>query len=121
MMKELTCIICPKGCRLQVTELEGQYHIEGAGCKRGETFAIEELTAPKRTIQTTVQTTFEEYPRLPVKTEGPIPKEKIREVMDVCHHVLIKCKVEVGEIVVENICQTGINLVATSDLYLRIQ
>ena len=37
MQKQLTCIVCPKGCQLTVT-LEGKevVSVEGQTCKRGE-------------------------------------------------------------------------------------
>lgn len=118
-MKEFTCIVCPKGCQLKVVDQEKRL-IEGASCQRGIDFAIKELVQPMRTLQTTVQTCFDVMPRLPVKTDGLIPLENISQVMDVCHQCLVECKVVVGQIIIEDICDTGVNIVATSDLFLRL-
>ncbi|WP_242985370.1 DUF1667 domain-containing protein [Vallitalea okinawensis] len=115
----MTCIVCPKGCRIKAKQEGDELIIEGHACRRGYDYAVQELTCPKRHIQTTVQTIFSEHPRLSVKTDCPINFEKIREVMDACHHVLIKYKVRTGDIIIENVCNSGANIVATTDLYLR--
>lgn len=119
-MKELTCILCPKGCRIQVEVTNNDYTIKGNGCKRGVTYAKQECEDPRRSIQTTVETIFNEFPRLSVKTDRPVAKVKIREIMDVCHHVLVEYEVETGAIIVDNICDSGADLVATTDLVLRL-
>ena len=66
-MKEMTCITCPNGCHLQIEEKDEKILVTGNRCKRGETFAISELTHPMRTICSTVRTTCREIPVLPVR------------------------------------------------------
>lgn len=61
-MREMTCITCPNGCTLQIEEVEGILHVTGNKCKRGEAFAIAELTHPMRTICSTVRTIYPEVP-----------------------------------------------------------
>ena len=73
---ELVCIVCPRGCRINVENGV----VSGNGCKRGEAFALSEMTCPMRTVCSTVATTFEDYPVLPVRTNGEIPKDKIQEI-----------------------------------------
>lgn len=115
-MKELTCIVCPNGCLLKI-EGEGEnLKVTGARCKRGETFAREELSCPMRTVCTTMKTKFEEIPVIPVRTEKEIPKDKIFELMKVVNSITIKKKYKRGSVVVENILDTGVNIITTSDM-----
>ena len=72
-MKELICIVCPKGCRLRVDENDG-YKVTGNTCPRGEEYGKMELTNPTRTITSTVAVRGAAHPRCPVKTTKPIPK-----------------------------------------------
>ena len=47
MTKELTCIICPKGCNIKVEfEKDKVTNIEGNTCKRGYDYAFSEITNP---------------------------------------------------------------------------
>ena len=80
--KELTCIVCPIGCRLHVT-LNGDTidRISGNRCKRGTAYAREECTAPKRVLTTTVPVVGGVCPLVSVKTERAVPKQLIRQCM----------------------------------------
>ena len=73
-MKELICIVCPKGCHLKVDETN-DYKVTGNGCPRGEEYGKIELTHPTRVVTSTVQCSGGAHPRCPVKTSAPIPKE----------------------------------------------
>lgn len=52
-MTELTCIVCPRGCTLRIEERDGRFTVTGNACKRGEQFAMAEMTCPTRTLCTT--------------------------------------------------------------------
>ena len=72
------CIGCPLGCRLEVEEEAGEIiEIRGQSCKKGEVFARQEHTDPRRVVTTTVAVAGGLWPRLPVKTEGDVPKAAI--------------------------------------------
>lgn len=114
-MKELICIICPRGCHLTVDE-EHDCQVSGNHCPRGIPYAKAEVLAPKRMVTTTVCTDSSTYPRCPVKTSEPIPKELVFQAMDKINRVVMRLPIKCGDIVVSNICQTGINVVATRDL-----
>ncbi len=107
---ELICIQCPRSCHLNI---EGDV-VTGNGCKRGEAFAKAEAVAPMRSVTTTVATRFKDYPVLPVKTDGEIPKDQIFELMKFVSKICVDKKIRYGEIVSENILGTGVNLVATA-------
>ena len=76
-VQEMTCIVCPNGCRLQVMEKDGKIEVTGATCKKGVAFAENELKNPTRSIASTVKTIFPDCPYVSVKTDGELPKEHI--------------------------------------------
>jgi len=110
-MKELICIVCPKGCHLQVDE-NNDYAVTGNGCPRGAEYGKAELTNPTRVVTSTVRCTGGAYPRCPVKTDKPIPKGKMFEVMEELNRVELIAPVNVGQVVIENVCGTGVNVVS---------
>ena len=114
-MKELICIVCPKGCHLTVDEENG-YAVSGNNCPRGEEYGKNEVIAPKRTITSTVKVSGGLYPRLPVKTDKPIPKELIFEAMKLLDAVELTAPVKVGDVVIENVLGTGANFIASRNM-----
>lgn len=113
MKRELVCIVCPQGCHLTVTEENGNYTVTGNTCKRGEVYGIKEVTAPRRVITSTAKLTGGRLPRVPVKTNGDIPKELIFQCMAQINQIEVKAPVQAGEVVLSNILGTGVDLVAT--------
>jgi len=115
-LKEITCIVCPNGCRIHAGLQDGQYVFTGNRCARGLEFARTELTAPMRSLTTTVRTVFRELPVLPVRTQGEIPKEMIPAVMRELAKVLISERIGIGDTVAADILRSGVDIIATSDL-----
>ena len=115
MIRELTCIVCPKGCQLRV-ELEDKEikSITGHTCKRGEEYAKTECTAPRRTLTTTAPVVGGGV--VPVKTDGTVPKELLFECMELINKTRVPADAEVGYIVIENILGTGANVVTTRNV-----
>ena len=111
-MKELICIVCPQGCHLRVDEENG-YTVAGNSCPRGAEYGKAELTHPTRVVTSTVKCQGGLYPRCPVKTDRAIPKEQMRPVMEALEAVTLSAPVAVGQVVIENVCGTGANIVAT--------
>lgn len=113
---EKVCIVCPRGCRLTIkkdeTSLKG-YSVEGNTCKRGAEYGIKEVTNPTRVITSTVKLKSDHLNRLPVVTKGGIPKSKMMESMKVINNIEVKVPVKEGEIIIENILDTGIDLVSS--------
>ena len=112
-MKELTCIICPRGCHLVVDE---NLNVTGNNCPRGAIYAKNELTHPTRTLTSTVRVISETEVALPVKSDNPLPKEKIFEAMEVINKTVVKAPIKIGDIVVKNIFGLDVNIVATKDI-----
>lgn len=117
MKKELVCITCPNSCRITAEKMEdGSISVSGNLCPRGEAFAKNELTCPKRSLTTTVRTIFKDMPVLPVRTAGEIPKEMIMDAMKMLSGVVIKDRAKCGDIVVKSILDTGCDVIATLDV-----
>ena len=119
-MKQLVCIGCPRGCRLTIDEKDGEYIVTGNTCPRGKEFAISEMTAPKRTICSTVKTAFSDVPWLPVRVSDDIPREKIFDVMREINAVTLKERIGRGDAVIKNVLGLGVDVIATSDLLKQI-
>jgi CxxC motif-containing protein len=118
-MREITCIVCPNGCRITAELKDGQYVFSGNKCVKGEEFARTELTAPKRSVCTTVRTVFRGMPALPVRTNGDVPKGMIPDIIRTLGCVVVSEEIHVGETVVHDILGTGCDVIATSDLLGR--
>ena len=110
-MKELICIVCPNGCHLKVDEENG-YAVTGAKCDRGVEYGKTELQNPVRVVTSTVKLSSESSCRLPVKTNLPIPKSKIFDIMEVLEDITVSAPVRTGDVLVKNILGTGADLVS---------
>lgn len=112
-MKELICIVCPKGCHLKIDE---NLNVSGNGCIRGIEYGVAELTNPTRMVTSTVSLINGEIDRLPVVTSKPIPKSKIFEVMEEINKVKIKAPVYVKDVVIKNVLNLDVDIIATRDV-----
>ena len=114
-MTELICIVCPKGCRLTVDE-ENDYLVTGNSCPRGEAYGKKELTAPTRTVTSTVAITGALHDRLPVKTAAEVPKNKVFDVVKALEKIAVSAPVRRGDVILTNAGDTGISVIATKDM-----
>jgi CxxC motif-containing protein len=114
-MKELTCIVCPRGCRLMVDE-EHDFKVTGNHCPRGAAYGANELRHPTRVLASTVAISGATCDRLPVKTNAPIGKELLLQAMEIIHQVQVTSPVSTGQVIVANILGSGVDVVATRDL-----
>lgn len=118
MNRELVCITCPIGCRLTISKGQNDidFIVDGNQCQRGVRYAIEEMTNPTRMIPTTVVITGSHLKRLPVRTESPIPKNLIFDCMKEINKVIVKAPVKIGDVIIKNILNTGVNIIATRSM-----
>ena len=115
---DITCILCPLGCRVAVT-----LHPQGDGlratggkCKLGREYAIREYRSPVRVLTATVLVKSGPRRLLPVRSDKPIPKARLKECMVHLARATATPPVRTGQIVVPNIAGTGANLIATDDV-----
>ncbi|WP_048149042.1 DUF1667 domain-containing protein [Palaeococcus ferrophilus] len=106
-----TCIVCPLGCSIEVEMEKGKVlGVTGHTCPRGKEWAIEEVTNPKRVVMSVVPVEGGALPTVSVKTEKPVPKERIPELMRFLAGLKLKAPVTVGQVVAE---WEGVKIVAT--------
>ena len=112
--RELTCINCPMGCRVTVT-MDGDTVISVTGntCKRGDTYARAEVTAPVRTVTTTIRVNGGSADRVSCKTQSPVPKNKIFDVMEEINKASCSAPIAIGDVLIDDCAGTGIPVVAT--------
>jgi CxxC motif-containing protein len=112
---ELICIVCPKGCHIQVDPGKG-FAVTGHTCARGEEYGRQEIEHPTRMITSTVCIDGAEIPRMPVKTDKPIPKDKIFQAMITLDNLDVNNPFKAGTVVVPDLCGTGVNFISTRTL-----
>lgn len=114
-IRDLTCIVCPKGCPMKVT-LEGKeiLDVEGFTCPRGKQYAIDECTHPMRTITSTVRTSNGGV--VAVKTDKTVPKEQMFDCMKEINKAVAALPVQIGDVLIENLLGTGANVVVTANM-----
>lgn len=112
MTRELTCIICPRGCTLKV-ELEDKkiISVTGNSCPRGIKYAEDECINPQRTVTSTVR--CEDGRVIAVKTDRSIPKDKMFECMKMINSVTARLPLSVGDVIIKDVF--GANVVATEN------
>jgi len=114
MIKELTCIECPKGCLLSI-DIENcrVVKVSGNECPKGEKYAVQETENPMRILTSAVLAEGLSMKMVPVRTDKPIPKSKIMEAMSEVKKIRLKNSVNSGSIIIENFLGLGVNLLST--------
>jgi len=114
--KEIRCIVCPTGCLVHVENVNGELVIEGHSCNRGEEYAREEFIAPKRILTTTIRVENGFLPLIPVRSNTPIPKEKLQETLKEIAGTKVKAPIKMGDILIKNVIGLDANIIASRDL-----
>ncbi|MFN2109217.1 MAG: DUF1667 domain-containing protein, partial [Anaerolineae bacterium] len=111
--EKMICITCPMGCSVELTR-EGQtlLSVDGNTCKRGEEYVRRELTDPRRMVATTVKVKDGIHPLVPVYTEEAFPKPRIFDLLEKLRQVELEAPVEMGQVVLPNALDTGIDILA---------
>jgi CxxC motif-containing protein len=115
--RELICIGCPTGCVLHAEISGGSYvRITGNACKIGEIYGVKECTNPTRILTSTVEVIGKDKVMLPVKTQRDVPKDKILECMKALKGIKVNAPINIGDIILENVANTGVNFIATRNI-----
>ena len=117
--KEMICIVCPVGCHMQISEdkeSETGYRVTGAACNRGPIYGVKELSNPTRLLTSTVKIHGGLLPRVPVRTDNEIPKDKIFEVMKVINSIELNAPIKMGEILADNVLGLGVNIISSKSV-----
>lgn len=114
MTRELTCIVCPVGCSLSAEIENGEViRVTGNTCPRGADYAARECVHPERILTTTVATA--DGGVLPVRTDRPVPKEKLFSCMKEVNGLKVDLPIDIGCVIIESIAGTDANLVAAKN------
>lgn len=114
--KDIRCIVCPTGCLVHIENIDGELIIEGHSCKRGEEYAREEFIAPKRILTTTIRVENGLLPLIPVRSDKPLPKEKLQETLREIAIKKITAPIKMGDILIKNVLNLEVNIIASRDL-----
>ena len=113
---KMICINCPKGCELDVEKADdGTVSVTGNACPRGEAYAKSEIVNPTRMVTGLVRVAGMRKP-LPVKTKTAIPKGKIDAVLFALHQTTVQLPVKIGDVIIQNVAETGVDVVATANM-----
>lgn len=117
MTRELTCIGCPMGCTLTVEYGDGtDIKVTGNTCNIGPQYAQKEITDPRRIVTSTVRVKGGSLPVVSVKTQADIPKKLIFDCIAELSRIEIDAPVNIGDVIIENVLGTGVNIVATQNV-----
>lgn len=110
--------MCPLGCEVTVKydEMDNIVEVVGQKCPKGEKYARDEFKAPRRVLTSTVAIEGGPIARLPVRTSGLIPKDRVFDCMKEVENVKIKVPVRAGDVILKNILGLNVDIVATRDV-----
>ena len=114
MKREITCIVCPRGCRM-TAEIDGdKITVTGHTCPKGEKHAIGECTNPVRSLTSTIRVSNREDTMVSVKSADPVPKGKLFEIMALIRAASVPAPVAIGDVLIDNVFDTRI--IATKEI-----
>ncbi|MBN2323459.1 MAG: DUF1667 domain-containing protein [Spirochaetes bacterium] len=113
---EIVCIVCPKGCRALVREKNRRVEITGTECARGAEYVRNEYIEPMRVLTTTLTVESGGKRRLSVRTDGKIKKKLLIPCVRYLKTVKAVPPIHMGEVIVENMLDTGMDLIATDEV-----
>jgi CxxC motif-containing protein len=112
--KNLICILCPRGCHIVAIKEGSNVGVSGNFCRRGIDYGKNEMTNPTRKLTTTVKLLGGHHiRRLPVVTNGEIPKPLMFEIIKVLNTLEIKVPIKRGAIIYKNILNTNIDIISS--------
>lgn len=120
---QFNCTTCPSECLLTVeAERDADdavvevHSVTGNSCPRGDKFAHQELTCPMRVLTTTVAVSGGNEALLPVRTAKAIPLALHTQAMDLIRGLVIDVPIHMGDVVLEDLLNTNIDLIASMDI-----
>lgn len=120
---QFNCTTCPSECLLTVEvkrDTDGAVaevrSVTGNNCPRGDKFAHQELTCPMRVLTTTVAVSGGDEALLPVRTAEAIPLALHAQAMAPIRGLVFNAPIRMGDVVLEDLLGTNIDLVASMDI-----
>ena len=114
MKREITCIVCPRGCRM-TADIQGEtITVTGHTCPRGEKHALDEILHPVRSLTSIVRVSNRPDTMVSVKSENPVPKGEMFAIMEKIHETSVEAPIAIGDCIIDNIC--GTRIIATKEI-----
>ena len=110
--KSLICTACPRGCRLSVKIENENISVSGNKCPKGLSYGKTEAVCPMRILTSTIASSVEGFPRLPVKTSVEVPLKNFSEYMHLIRKLKADSSKKPGDIIVKNFAESGADLIA---------
>ena len=104
MKRNITCILCPRGCAMTVEQTPNGMVVTGHTCPKGEKYAIDECVNPVRTVTATVRVANRKDTMVSVKTDRPVAKGRMMEVMQTLRAMTVDAPLAVGDEIHPNVC-----------------
>ena len=115
--RNYTCIVCPKSCKGELTvKNDGTFETTGFDCNNGKKYAVNEYTDPKRMLPTPVKIENGIFNLLPVVSSEEVSKKRLRDCIHTLYSITVKAPVRAGDVVVSNILDTGVDIIAARDI-----
>ena len=111
MQKEITCTECANRCKLIVEQNGDEIIVKGNHCPRGLKSGREEFLGERAIVKGFVKSSAYEKGKIAVETDKAVPKGMVYKVTLALKKILVEKEVSVGEIVAENIANSGANLI----------
>lgn len=116
--REIVCIVCPNGCRLNVMIDENNKvtKVENALCRNGQSYAVSEVQCPMRSLTTSARIKGGNLPLVSVRSDKPIPKEKIQEAISMISKLELEAPVGFHQVLIHDILGTGVDIISTKEI-----
>jgi CxxC motif-containing protein len=116
-MTEFVCIACPIGCILTVEmKGDGEVSVTGNRCPKGAVYGREEMISPTRVVTAVVRTDSQAFPYIPVRTDKPLPRALIAELIGDLTRLSVRLPAKRGRVLIENYRGSGVNVMLTRTL-----
>lgn len=116
VVKVIRCIVCPTGCQIKAISKGSEISFEGYTCKRGLEYAEQEYYEPKRILTTTIRVENGLLPLIPVRSNKPILKDRLRDALNEIAQAEVKAPIKMGDVLIENILELDVSIIASRDL-----
>lgn len=117
MLREFTCIMCPRGCEISGEIEEGKEPIiTGNACPKGADYVKQELVNPMRNIASSIKVIGGEEELVSVRLNRPIPKKMIFQVMGEIRRATINAPVKIGDVAIEDVLGLGSDVIVTKNV-----
>ena len=114
MKKNITCVVCPRGCTMTAEIAGDVITVTGHACRRGEAHAIGECTNPVRSLTSILRVRNREDTMVSVKSAAPVPKGRMFEIMELLHRTSVEAPIRIGDVLIADVC--GTDIVATKEI-----